>query len=390
MGKKLNASLLAAGLILSLSCSLTADEISSEPELIPDEITVTDDASGNEEDLKEQTSSGGSDSTDVSSLSGLIEVVSETQTAEGDYLEDVLLAPVVPDVPSTPPSPNLTVNTLSAYPSPTKALQTYSLEYKTADLKYYSDSLFYTCTRHETDSGSYYLTHIVIADASQIAGEDSFGDFGGERETPGAAAERTGAMIAVNGSYFKYETNYATGGNLLIRDNMVFHGNYSDGYEICLRSDGTLFSPGFNTVSSVLAQDVVFSWGTCEDLLIQDGMKCILTDYDWNGARYPRTAIGMVRPLEYYIITAGTCGYAEGITIYEEQQIFSELGCEYARGLDGGGSSALFIDGEYVNENGDRLDDGSVRRRAVADFLLIYDDPSLIESSPGDSSLIGP
>ena len=149
------------------------------------------------------------------------------------------------------------------------------------------------------------------------------------------------------------------------------HGAYADGYEICLRKDGTLFSPGYNTVSSVLEQDVIFSWGTCEDLLIRDGKKCTLTDYDWNGNLYPRTSIGMVRPLEYYIITAGGADYTGGITVYEEQRIFSRLGCEYARGLDGGGSSALVVDGEYVNENGDRLDDGSLQRRAVADFLLI-------------------
>ena len=165
----------------------------------------------------------------------------------------------------------------------------------------------------------------------------------------------------------------ATGkrGSLLIRNNKVVHGEYADSYEICLRKDGTLFSPRYNTVDAVLKQDVVFSWGTCEDLLIKDFEKCTLTDYDWNGNAYQRCAIGMVRPLEYYIITAGEAGYQHGITVYEEQEIFSDLGCAYARGLDGGGSSALVIDGKYVNENGDRIEDGSLERRAVADFLII-------------------
>jgi hypothetical protein len=212
--------------------------------------------------------------------------------------------------------------------------------------------------------------NVIIRDAGQLRGEDSFGDFAGTRETPQDAAKRTGAKILINGSYFDYGTGFATGGELLIRDNKVLHGPYSDGYEICLRKDGTLFSPGYNTISSVLKQDVVFSWGTCEDLLIRNGKKMELTDYDWNGYSYPRTAIGMVRPLEYYIITAGKADYEQGITIYEEQEIFADLKCAYARGLDGGGSSALVIDGEYVNENGDRLEDGTLQRRAVADFLL--------------------
>ncbi len=324
-------------------------------------------------DSAESDTSSDTASDEFVSSEGLFEVISETQSRDGKALEEAMPQPEIIPVPATPPSSSLTVKTLKPYPSPADALLQYSKEYKYADIKYYSDSLFYTCTRKETDTGFYYLTHIIIKDASQINGEDSYGDFAGTRETVQDAADRTGAKIAINGSYFRYETGYAYGGDLLIRNNQVLHGSYSDGYEICLRKDGTLFSPGYNTVDSVLAQDVVFSWGTCEDLLIQDGEQCTLTDYDWNGCKYPRTAIGMVRPLEYYIITAGGAGYTGGITIYEEQDIFSELGCAYARGLDGGGSSSLVIDGEYVNENGDRQDDGTLLRRSVADFVMFYE-----------------
>ena len=78
----------------------------------------------------------------------------------------------------------------------------------------------------------------------------------------------------------------------------------------------------------------------------------------------------MVRPLEYYLITAGGADYTGGITIYEEQEIFSSLGCYYARGLDGGASSALVLEGQYVNENGDRTDQNTLIRRPNVDFLL--------------------
>ncbi len=300
----------------------------------------------------------------------LFEVIGETMSQQGEALEDVLPKPQTAPVPAAPPSSSLTVQTLDPHPGPAAARILYSEELLDADYKYCSDTLFYTCTKHETENGFYYLTHVVIADAGQIRGEDSFGDFAGTREAPGDAASRTGAKILVNGSYFNYGTGFATGGELLIRDNQVVHGPWSDSYEICLRKDGTLFSPGYNTVESVLAQDVAFSWGTCEDLLIKDGQPCTLTDYDWNGQLYPRTAIGMVRPLEYYIITAGGADHANGITIYEEQEIFASLGCFYARGLDGGGSSALVLDGEYINENGDRIEGDLLIRRPVADFLL--------------------
>lgn len=353
--------MLAAGLcICSASCFTYGEE-----EIVPYESEDLPEEDGAAEDAAEEAGS-----TDLVSTDGLFELVSEKQSSEGQRLEDVLPQPQTTEIPAQPPSSSLTVKTLKPHEGPPAAMKEYAKEYKNADLHYFSSTLFYTCTKKKTDSGFYYLTHVVIKDASQIQGSDSFGTFGGSRETPQDAAQRTGAKILVNGSYFNYGTGYATGGELLIRDNQVAHGPYSDGYEICLKKDGTLFSPGYNTIDAVLKEDVVFSWGTCEDLLIRDGDKMVLTDYDWNGYSYPRTAIGMVRPLEYYIITAGGADYQGGITIYEEQEIFSDLGCNYARGLDGGGSSALFIDGAYVNENGDRLEDGTLQRRSVADFLL--------------------
>ena len=355
MGKKLSALVLAAGLMAScVPLQLYAED------LVEMDSEVSMDDSVQEEGTQDL----------LISSEGLFEVVSEKQSKEGKTLEEVLPQPKTAAAPAGPPSSSLTVATLEPFPDPAFAMLCYAQEYLNADYKYYSDTLFLTCTKKETESGFYYLTHVIIKDAAQIDGDDSFGDFAGERETPQDAARRTGAKLLINGSYFDYGTGFATGGELLIRKNKAVHGPYSDGYEICLRKDGTLFSPGYNTVSSVLKQDVVFSWGTCEDLLIRDGKKMTLTDYDWNGCYYPRTSIGMVRPLEYYIITAGGADHQNGLTVYEEQQIFSDLGCAYARGLDGGGSSALVLDGEYVNENGDRLDDGTLQRRGVADFLL--------------------
>ena len=317
-----------------------------------------------------QESTAAEEAGELLSADGLFEVVSETQSRKGEALEDVLPQPRTVQVPSAPPSSSLTVQSPDPYPSPSAAMVACSDEFQNADYRYFSESLFYTCTRHETETGFYYLTHVIIRDPEQIRGEDSYGDFAGEREAPGDAALRTGAKVLVNGSYFRYDTGFATGGELLIRNGKVMHGPWSDGYEICLRKDGTLFSPGYNTVESVLAQDVVFSWGTCEDLLLRDGEKCTLTDYDWNGFPYPRTAIGMVRPLEYYIITAGGLDYKGGITIYEEQDIFASLGCWYARGLDGGASSELVLEGQYINENGDRVDGDQVVRRPNVDFVL--------------------
>ena len=368
MRKTIKILLIAAGLFIAATpvISIADDEIMDE-----EIVGIEEDSDVPEEESALGLSDKNSDEI-YDDLDGLIEVISETQVCEGLTMEDIILPSPQIQVPAEALSPILNVTTIAPSPGPEWAAEKYAEEYENAELKYCSDTLFYTCAKKETENGGiYFLTHIVIKNANQINGSDSYGDFGGDRETPLDAAKRCGANILTNGSYFDYGTGHACGGSLLIRNNKVVHGEYADSYEICLRKDGTLFSPRYNTVDAVLKQDVVFSWGTCEDLLIKDFEKCTLTDYDWNGNAYPRCAIGMVRPLEYYIITAGEAGYQHGITIYEEQEIFSDLGCAYARGLDGGGSSALVIDGKYVNENGDWIEDGSLQRRAVADFLII-------------------
>ena len=244
-------------------------------------------------------------------------------------------------------------------------------EYGSATWKKATDTIYIACTKKMNGANGYYiLSHIVIDDPIQINGELSFDDWAGERESPLDAASRLGAVLVANGSYFKYETNTMNGANVGIAGGMIMQDGTVDGYEICLADDGTLFSPesGQTDAQGLLDMGVIYTWGTCEDCIIKDGTPCMLTDTDWDFSPYPRTSIGMVQPLEYYVITAGNTGHSNGITVEEEQKIFAALGCEYARGLDGGGSAALVLDGESINKSPES--DGSVRK--VIDFLCFY------------------
>lgn len=252
------------------------------------------------------------------------------------------------------------------------ARQVFAEEYENATWKKATDTIYIACTKKMNGSNGYYiLSHVVVNDPSQIGGELSFDDWAGPRESPLEAAKRLDAALVANGSYFKYETNTMNGANVGIAHGSVMQDGTVDGYEICLTEDGTLFSPesGETDAEGLVAMGVVYTWGTCEDCIIKDGVPCELTDTDWDFSPYPRTSIGMVRPLEYYVITAGNTGHSNGITVAEEQKIFSALGCGYARGLDGGGSAALVLDGESINKSPEA--DGSVRK--VIDFLCFYE-----------------
>ena len=244
-------------------------------------------------------------------------------------------------------------------------------EYNHSAFRYMSDTAFLTVNyKSDGKGGWYFLTHIIIKNADQINGAQSFGDWGGKREDPEDAAQRLSSILLTNGSYFKWEDGLPNGGDVFIVDGkyIPYRKDTANGYEIALKRDGTLYSPKDGTPASEMIKDgVKYTWGTCEDCLIRDGIRCSFKDLSWDGANYPRCAIGMVRPLEYYLITAGSSGHSHGITLYEEQEIFFRLGCTYARGLDGGGSAALIFGGRQIN----RPPEGD--GRAVIDFISFTD-----------------
>lgn len=253
-----------------------------------------------------------------------------------------------------------------------------SFEDKAAKMKAAEDVMHESATcvisveKEEFDGASVTIAHVLTAAPGQLRAVQSNDDLGGEREKPTQAAERTGAAIVVNGSYFSYETGAAMQAvaPVLIRDGVVAREGVSNGSEICVRFDGTLFSPhpgmGF-TGADLVSMGVTSSLGTADPLLIQDGNLCSFPAGVATGS-YPRTAIGMVAPCEYFFLVAGRNGYSGGLTYLQMQGLFHSLGCRFARSLDGGGSSAMAIDGELVT-------DPAVggEERPVADFLCAFD-----------------
>ncbi len=239
-------------------------------------------------------------------------------------------------------------------------------------LKYDSDSMTVSCREFETDNHRVILTHILVRDpGSQVKAGLSNDTFGGEQERTTSFARRTGAVVAVNGSYFYYGTGKPIDicAPVVFHDGEILRDGGSNGSEICLRFDGSFFSPHPNLrfdSQTLLSLGVVSSFGTADPLLISDGMPMSfpagVTD-----SVYPRTAIGVVFPGDYYLITAGYDGsYSGGLSYKQMQSIFYHLGCSYARSFDGGGSATLVINGDLVNVP------AAGYERKVVDFLAFY------------------
>lgn len=243
-------------------------------------------------------------------------------------------------------------------------------EAKKAEWHYSGKGLFIYTNRFTEDSGkTFLLTRVLVKDPAVQMGQDfSYGDFGGTRELPTDAGERLGAALITNGSYFSYETGQPACASVFINKGQVISGSSANGKEVCLLSDGNLFTPEAGTSAQELVdKGVIATWGTADPLLIQNSQR-VSTSAQINGGTYPRTAIGCVEPGEYYIITAGTAAYTGGLSFQDLQDLFTDLGCNYARSLDGGGSSSLVFNGKLLNTP------AAGEQRPVVDFLYFTEE----------------
>lgn len=83
--------------------------------------------------------------------------------------------------------------------------------------------------------------------------------------------------------------------------------------------------------------------------------------------RHPRTAIGYTNDNKIIILVAeGRSETASGLTLTQEAQILTDLGCKEALNLDGGGSTCMLLNGKQTNRPSDKEGE-----RAVPSVFII-------------------
>jgi exopolysaccharide biosynthesis protein len=82
----------------------------------------------------------------------------------------------------------------------------------------------------------------------------------------------------------------------------------------------------------------------------------------------PRTAIGMVSAghFKLVVVDGRSTGYSRGMTMTELATLMKNLGCTVAYNLDGGGSSAMYFNGDIVNRP-----QGNDNERGTSDILYV-------------------
>lgn len=203
----------------------------------------------------------------------------------------------------------------------------------------------------------------------------------GKLEKTTAIAERNNAVAAVNGSFFFMSEPYGPTTYVRIDGKYVgvgdkaLPGRIRDKFE-----DGCLVVNGRRArVVKAASRDITWEDGIkAEDLLssgpmlLENGTFSIVEDSKFNSKRHPRTAVGIRRDGSKVLVTVdGRTAASQGATIPEMQEIMHWLGCVDALNLDGGGSTAMVVNGVVVNHPCDNKKFDAEGERSVANAIIV-------------------
>lgn len=234
--------------------------------------------------------------------------------------------------------------------------------YETATLKVSVEEKRTSYTR-------YWVCHIQTFSTQQLCSALSGGTYGNPRAAVSEELADHRGVIGMNGSGFSYGSGIPAPGKTMIKGGEIYNDVYSNGNIMCVTTDGGMFTAVAGMTAQQLLERGVRDTYCFGPTLVENGEA-----YEISGAfretyRYQRSAVGMVSPGDYYIVSVDGKGASgsQGMNYEELQKIFLDLGCQYAYNLDGGGSTTLVFKGRVLNS----LTDG--RERSVADILYFID-----------------
>lgn len=204
------------------------------------------------------------------------------------------------------------------------------------------------------------------------------------KEKTSIAARRSGAVAAINGSYFN------------IRQGTSICYLRKDGVVIDTTAVGTLSTVSTGAVRIVKGKLDIIPWHkqdekTCDlkegsvlssgPLMLLDGKDCDLStcNKSFVNTKHPRSAVALMKDGSVLLIAvAGRfVGKAEGINIPELTHMLRVLGARKALNLDGGGSTTLWSTSAPGNGIVNKLCDNNLYdnegERQVANSLCVYE-----------------
>lgn len=226
-----------------------------------------------------------------------------------------------------------------------------------------------TLTEYREHDTTIYVADVLLSSPTllkTVLAQDAYGR--NVTETTSAMAERTGAILAINGDYYgSRESGY------VVRNGVTYRNTAMGNEALAIMADGSfrIAEEGRVSVAELVEDGAVqvLSFGPA---LVVDGCVSV-TEQDEVGhamANNPRTAIGIISPGHYLLaVSDGRTKASSGLTLRQLADFMLGLGASTAYNLDGGGSSTMVFMGEVVNQP--TTNGRSIRERSVSDIVYI-------------------
>lgn len=230
------------------------------------------------------------------------------------------------------------------------------------------------------ESTTVYVADIRLTDVSLLKTAFANDTFGANiRARTSDTAKAHDAVLAINGDY--YGARVKDGGYVL-RNGTVYQdvalktaadrttGSIDD---LIIRKDGSfaIINEAQTPMSALLADGAqqVLAFGPA--MLENGALRVSGNEKGLARALNPRTAIGIYEPGHYVFVVAEGRQKPKncGISVYRLAQFMQELGVQTAYNLDGGGSSALWFNGQLINHP--TTDGKTFAERGVSDIVYI-------------------
>ena len=199
------------------------------------------------------------------------------------------------------------------------------------------------------------FVNVLVVDQKKAKRRFALTALEGKLRRTSQAALDSGAIVAINGSFYNTRPPYNSACYLKINGEVIFErsGKMGD------RDGGAVLIDDRGRVSVEQGDPDDPQWvSTCTEpsiigsgpMMLQDGQRIDMGTGAFVTLRHPRTAIGTSGNKVYLVTVDGRSkGNSLGVNLNELANILKWLGAENALNLDGGGSTTMYIEGQPEN-----------------------------------------
>lgn len=199
------------------------------------------------------------------------------------------------------------------------------------------------------------FVNVLVVDQKKAKRRFALTALEGKLRRTSQAALDSGAIVAINGSFYNTRPPYNSVCYLKINGEVIFErsGKMGD------RDGGAVLIDDRGRVSVEQGDPVDLQWVSTRTepsiigsgpMMLQDGQRIDMGTGAFVTLRHPRTAIGTSGNKVYLVTVDGRSkGNSLGVNLNELANILKWLGAENALNLDGGGSTTMYIEGQPEN-----------------------------------------